>query len=111
MLKPRYLVGFTGHRAGYDETLIRPALKAALEDLQKLAVQAGGELDLYASIAEGADTLCVEVARELGLAVHLLLPLPESEFAKDFSSPQTWERSQRQITLASKKPSQKPWRI
>ena len=105
MLKPRYLVGFTGHRAGYDETLIRPALKAALEDLQKLAVQAGGELDLYASIAEGADTLCVEVARELGLAVHLLLPLPESEFAKDFSSPQTWERSQRQITLASKKPS------
>lgn len=70
MLKPRYLVGFTGHRAGYDETLIRPALKAALEDLQKLAVQAGGELDLYASIAEGADMLCVEVARELGLAIR-----------------------------------------
>lgn len=111
MLKPRYLVGFSGHRAGYDENLIRPALKAALEDLQERAAVTGGELDLYASVAEGADTLCVEVARELGMAVHLLLPLPESEFAKDFSSPQVWERSQRQLVLAAQKPGRDSVRV
>lgn len=111
MLKPRYLVGFTGHRAGYDENLIRPALKAVLEDLQNKAAASGGVLDLYASIAEGADTLCVEVARELGMAVHLLLPLPQGEFKNDFSSPQVWERSRQQLGLAAQKPGRDSVRV
>lgn len=111
MLKPHYLVGFTGHRAGYDQNLIRPALKAAFEDLQKKAAASGGVLDLYASIAEGADTLCVETARELGMAVHLLLPLPQAEFEKDFTSPQTWERSRQQLDLAAQKPGRDSVRV
>lgn len=111
MLKPRFLIGFTGHRSGYDENLIRPALKAALEDLQKRAAAAGGELDLYASVAEGADTLCVEVARELGLATHVLLPLPQAEFEKDFASPTVWARSRQQIDLAEQKPGRDSVRV
>ena len=98
MLKPRYLVGFSGHRAGYDENLIRPALKAALEDLQKRTTAAGGEIDLYASIAEGTDTLCVETARELGMPVHVLLPLTQADFEKDFTSKHSWDRVQPQLS-------------
>ncbi|GAA5140597.1 hypothetical protein GCM10023213_23420 [Prosthecobacter algae] len=111
MLKPRFLIGFTGHRTGYDEALIRPALKAVLEDLQKRAAAIGGEADLYTSVAEGADTLCVQVARGLGMAVHLLLPLPQDEFAKDFSSPPAWERSRQQIELALQKPGSDSMRV
>lgn len=111
MLKSRYIVGFTGHRTGYDESFIHPALKSALEDLQKRAAAAGGEIELYASVAEGSDTLCVEVARELGIPVHLLLPLPQAEFAKDFSSPEAWVRSRRQIELAQQKPGRDSLRV
>lgn len=111
MLKPRYLVGFSGHRAGYDENLIRPALKAALEDLKSRTAAVGGEIDLYASVAEGTDTLCVETARALGMAVHLLLPLTQADFEKDFSSPQSWERSRKQIELAATKPGHDSVRV
>lgn len=110
MLKPRYLVGFSGHRAGYDENLIRPALKAALEDLQKRTTAAGGEIDLYASIAEGTDTLCVETARELSMPVHVLLPLTQADFEKDFS-PSAWDRSRKQIELAATKPGRDSVRV
>jgi hypothetical protein len=103
MLKPRFLIGFTGHRAGFDETLIHSALRGALEDLQRRAAAVGGQADIYASVAGGSDTLCVEASRELGMSVHLLLPLPEAEFAKDFSSPKVWQRSKRQLELVGQK--------
>ena len=111
MLTPRYLIGFTGHRSGYDENLIRPALTQALTDLKARAAALGGTADLYASVAEGCDTLCVEIARGLDMAAHLLLPLPQDEFAKDFSSPEIWERSRRQIELASQKPGRDSLRV
>lgn len=111
MLKPRYLAGFTGHRAGYDEDIIRPALKAVLEGLRERTAAAGGEIDLYASVAEGADTLCVETARGLGMAVHVLLPLTLAEFEKDYSSPDAWGRSRRQIDLATMKPGHDSVRV
>jgi fumarate reductase subunit D len=104
MLTPRYLIGFTGHRSGYDENLIRPALTQTLTDLKARAAAVGGQAELYASVAEGSDTLCVEVARELGLPVHLLLPLEETEFAKDFSTPAAWKRSQTQLITARQRP-------
>ena len=104
MLKPRYIIGFAGHRSGFAESTIRPVLKQILTDLQARADKLGGQAELYASVAEGADTLCVEVARELGMPVHLLLPLEESEFAKDFSTPTAWQRSQAQLATARQRP-------
>lgn len=77
MLTPRYLVGFTGHRSGFDSKLIRPALTQVLADLKAQAAKMGSQQELYTGIAEGCDTLCVEIARELDLPVHLLLPLDE----------------------------------
>jgi hypothetical protein len=104
MLKPRYIAGFTGHRTGYDEQVIRPVLVQVFAGLQERAVGCGGRLELYASVAEGGDTLCVEVARELDIPVHLLLPLPEEEFAKDFSTRQAWQRSAEQLRISRQRP-------
>lgn len=104
MIKPRYLIGFTGHRSGYDEAIIRPALVKVLTDLKQRAQQAGGQAELYASVAEGSDTLCVEIAREQGMPVHLLLPLETAEFERDFSSPAAWKRSQAQLSISRQRP-------
>lgn len=104
MLKPRYLIGFTGHRSEFSEPDVRSGLTATLTDLQQKAIEAGGQAELYASAAEGADTLCVEIARDLGMPVHILLPLPECEFEKDFSSPEAWARSKAQIDQAAVMP-------
>ena len=100
MIKPRCLIGFTGHRSGYDEDVIRRALVEVLTDLKERAEKVGGQAELYVSVAEGSDTLCVEVARELKMPVHLLLPLAEAEFEKDFSSPAAWQRSRTQIVTS-----------
>lgn len=104
MLSPRHLVGFTGHRSKFDADRVRAALKQVLGDIVARAAAQGGRAELCASVAEGTDMICVEVARELGMPVHLLLPLEESEFAKDFSSPEIWERAQAQLTLARQRP-------
>lgn len=104
MFSAHFLIGFTGHRLGINETVIRPALTDVLEELKQRAENVGGIAELYASISEGADTLCVEAARVLNLPVHLLLPLPEEEFAQDFSSPDAWERSRLELERARLRP-------
>lgn len=105
MINAKYLIGFTGPRLGINELVIRPVLTGVLEGLKQRARKAGGEAELYASVAEGADTLCVEIARVLDLPVHLLLPLPEGDFAQDFSSSEAWERSKLQLEKARLRPS------
>jgi hypothetical protein len=104
MLTPRYVIGFTGHRSGFDENTIRAKLNEVLASLKAMAAKNGGQAELYASVAEGADTLCVEAARGLGMPVHLLLPLEEAEFAKDFSTPAAWQRSQAQLVTSRQRP-------
>jgi hypothetical protein len=104
VIKAHFLIGFTGHRSGLNEELIRPAMTAVLADLQMRAVKAGGTAELYASLAEGADALCIESARSLDLPVHLLLPLPEAEFSQDFTSLDAWQRSQAEIEHARMRP-------
>ena len=105
MLKPRFLVGFSGHRSGYAEPAVRAALVRELAGLRERAESAGGMLEVYASAAEGTDLLCIEAARELGLPVHLLLPLPVAELQKDFSSPEAWERAHSHLEWAARQPS------
>jgi hypothetical protein len=104
MLTPRFLIGFTGHRSGTDEKVIGPPLLKVLTELKARAVALGGQAELYSSVAEGADNLCVEIARKLEMPVHLLLPLEDAEFEKDFSTPEAWKRSLDQITTARQRP-------
>jgi hypothetical protein len=110
MWAPRYLVGFTGHRAGFDRDAVRTHLAHVLQDLQGRAVSAQGELHLWTSIAEGADTLCVQLARDLGIPVHLLLPLEEQEFSKDFS-PSGWAEASEQLAIARSNPERDSVRL
>lgn len=105
MLKTRHLVGFCGHRSHFSEEAVRPALAAALKNMQQRAAETGDEIELYASAAEGTDVVCLEVARELELPVHVLLPLVASEFEKDFSTPVAWARSKTQIDRAAALPN------
>jgi hypothetical protein len=111
MLQPTFLAGFTGHRSGFDEEMNRAALREALQNLANRAGAIAARLDLYASVAEGSDVLCVETARELAIPVHVILPLPEEEFARDFSSPAAWERSRVQIDRIKGNPSRDSIRV
>ncbi|WP_395740527.1 hypothetical protein [Prosthecobacter sp.] len=104
MLRTRHLVGFCGHRSRFSEAAVRPALTTALKELQQRSAEAGGGIELYVSAAEGTDVVCIEAARELGIPVHVLLPLAEGEFEKDFSSPATWARSKAQMDRAAAVP-------
>lgn len=111
MLTARYIIGFTGHRAGFDETVVRAALTEVFHDLQQRVEKIRGTVELSASVAEGSDTLCVEVAGALEIPVHLVLPLPESEFAKDFSTPAAWARSEAQLRIARARPGRDSVRL
>lgn len=110
MWATRYLVGFTGHRAGFDREAVRTNLSHVLRDLQRRAVSAQGELHLWTSIAEGADTLCVQLARDLGIPVHLCLPLEEQEFSKDFS-PTGWAEASEHLAIARNNPDRDSVRL
>jgi len=98
------VVAFTGHRAGFDAGAVRPALARVLDDLVARAQAAGHPLRLCTSVAEGCDTLWLEVARERGVAVEILLPLEESEFAADFSAT-GWERAKAALDEARAHPN------
>lgn len=78
-------VGITGHRDLVEEELplIRDKLRAFFLDLQ--SDYPGLPLRLITPIAEGADQLAAEVALELGIAITLLLPMPEDIYRHDFS--------------------------
>ncbi len=78
------IVGVTGHREMRSQDL--PILRAAvLSELGKLtATYANSPFVMLNSIASGADTLCAEVALELGIRLVCPLPLPIEEYRKDF---------------------------
>ncbi len=77
-------------------------LKAVFVELLDLIESKGGRLQVLSSIAEGADTIACEVAIELGLPVHLILPKPKSLFKEDFvaSPPEAWERVEAVLAYA-----------
>jgi hypothetical protein len=110
MWATRYLVGFTGHRAGFDRDAVRTNLSHVLQDLLRRATSVRGELHLWTSIAEGADTLCVQLARELDIPVRLLLPLEEQEFSNDFS-PLGWAQAAEQLAIARSNPDRDSVRL
>jgi len=108
-LAPVWIVAFTGHRPGdgpgrsRDEIdACRNTLRETFESLRRQAAAAGGTIELLCSAAEGADLLAVDVAAELDLPVHLLLPLSEESFRADFEGapPSVWSAVQRHLERA-----------
>jgi len=92
MLKPIWIVAFSGHRPKRGEAgrsreeldACRAPLRTLLADLNRAAQEAGGSIELLSSVAEGADQIAIGVADELGIPVHLMLPMPRRAFAMDF---------------------------
>jgi hypothetical protein len=91
-----HVVGFSGHRQIADPPGLAVAIADALVSLRK---QAHGEWLGLSSVAEGGDQLFVEQVRSLGLAWHAILPLPNAEFAKDFT-PIEWAAVERTLEHA-----------
>lgn len=74
MLKPVYILAFSGHRALKDGEALREGIRAALDAYRLEAERLGGVLHLHCSLAYGADLLVLEEAERLGIPVHLILP-------------------------------------
>lgn len=104
MPSPPCVVAFTGHRTGFDPLAVRRALGRVLDDLGDRATAAGESLRLCTSVAEGCDTVWVQMARERGHSLDLLLPMTEAEFAADFT-PDGWNLAKAEIDHARLHPA------
>ncbi len=84
-------IGITGHRDLVEKEV--PALKEAVRDffLQMRRDYSGLDLQLITPLAEGSDRLVTDVALELGIDLIVPLPMPQAEYEKDFSSPESIE--------------------
>lgn len=91
-LAPVWIVGFSGHRPKPDSPgrsaeeidACAPQIAEALVEMQRIAEERGGRIELLTGLAEGADLVAVEEAQKLGIPVHAVLPLPIEEFRNDF---------------------------
>jgi len=79
------VIGVTGHRALREQDI--PVLRQIVSsELTKLtAAYTNSSFVMLNSIASGADMLCAEAALALGMRLVCSLPMPASEYRKDFS--------------------------
>ena len=82
--RPGLRVGVVGHRRLPEPEPLRAGIRAALLRIRE--TWAGRPLILVSSLAEGADRLVVDVAREepFRAGLEALLPLAPQEFRRDF---------------------------
>lgn len=80
-----FVVGVTGHRDLAHSCLdgARAAVRSTLESLQRQFE--GVAIEITCGLAAGADQLVAEVALELGIGVHAVLPMPKAIYRNDFS--------------------------
>jgi hypothetical protein len=90
------VVGFTGHRQIADPPRAAAAIRESLETLCR---EFSGEWIALSSIADGGDRIFVEEAQRMGLDWHAILPLPRSEFARDFA-PAEWKEVEEKLATA-----------
>lgn len=87
MTDPRIsvIVGVTGHRdlREHDKEALQAAVKEQLSAIVSLCPNS--PVAVMTGLAEGADQLCAETALEMGLQIISVIPVPITEYAKDFS--------------------------
>ena len=88
LLRSQWIVGFTGHRHLQNDKKVGQALRDMIDSLRK---EIEGQLVGRSSIAIGGDMLFAEACLSAGIKWIALLPLPESDFKKDFNPPD-WDR-------------------
>lgn len=77
-----HVVGFTGHRQLKNEAGVQRVIR---EILAGLHAEAGVEWLALSSVAAGSDLVFARSAVSLGLGWEAVLPLPPSEFRRDFT--------------------------
>jgi len=80
-----FVVGVTGHRdlapscTGETRVAVKTVLEALVRQLGEVKLQ------VACGMAEGADQLVAEIALDLGIPVHAVLPMPLAMYRDDFS--------------------------
>ncbi len=74
MIKPAFVLAFSGHRHLPDNPGLPMAIREALIEYRKEAERLEGELHLHCMMAWGADLIALEQAQELGIPSHIVLP-------------------------------------
>ena len=79
------IIGVTGHRAIREQDI--PVLRAIVTaELKKMmTTYPHSSFIMLNSVASGADSLCAEAALSIGMKLVCPLPMPVSEYRKDFS--------------------------
>src|SRR4051812_42315688 len=78
-----HVIGFTGHRVVSDFAKIERILREVIGQLQSEAKNV--EWLALSSIAAGSDMSFARTALSLGMGWEAVLPLPPSEFKRDFN--------------------------
>lgn len=91
----RISVGVTGHRdlAPDEPARLREEVRKFFEGLRERFP--GLPVELLTPLAEGADTLVTEVAREMGIPYTAVLPMPQSDYMADFAAKEARDQFQR----------------
>lgn len=86
MLLKKYKIGISGHRDLKSSEM--PKYKNRLKHIVKKKIEAypNTEVSIITPLAEGSDQLLARVAKKLGLAYEVILPLPLELYKKDFSN-------------------------
>lgn len=91
MITPTWIIGFTGHRPkdspGRTSTEMKDlaeTIHKELAVLQAKALAQEGRAEFLCGLAAGADVIAAQQAEKLGMPVHVILPMQEEEFKKDF---------------------------
>ncbi len=95
LITPVWIIGFTGHRpkdapgrTSAELEHVAPLIRGERKALQAKARAQAGRADFLCGAAAGADLIAAREATTLGMAVHIMLPMPENEFANDFAKPE-----------------------
>ncbi len=93
-------IGVTGHRDLVDDEI--PALKVMVRDffLGLKRDFPGLDLQVITPLAEGSDRLVADVALEMDISLIAPLPMPQSDYERDFSSPAAVEEFRSRLKLA-----------
>jgi hypothetical protein len=90
------VVGFTGHRRLEDAPGVAGAIREAIATLRR---EGPGEWIALSSAAAGSDVLFAREALAQGCAWHVVLPLAEAEFKRDFSEA-AWRETEELLARA-----------
>ena len=79
------VIGVTGHLdlRSRDLATLREAVRGQLETIRQRCPHT--KPVMLCSLAAGADTLCAEVAEEMGITLWAALPMEQAEYEKDFA--------------------------